>query len=313
VGDLMRTAHRVGSHGCADSMATHGILLLDKPLGLSSNQALGRAKRLLGVKKAGHTGSLDPLATGMLPLCFGEATKVAGLLLGNRKCYEARVQLGATTTTADAEGAVTETRPVPPLSDAAIGALLARFTGTIRQRPPAYSALKRDGVPLYKLARRGEDVVAPEREVRIDAIELTGRTAETLDLRVTCGTGTYIRSLATDLGHAIGCGAHLGGLRRTWVAPFEAEPMMTLEALERLVAARPASSPLLPIDAALGAWPRVDLDAAESQRLRHGHAQSRPDLPWAGPCRLYDDSGRLAALGERSGDGRVRPTRVFVY
>jgi len=294
-------------------MSVHGILLLDKPLGLSSNQALGRAKWLLGVKKAGHTGSLDPLATGMLPLCFGEATKVAGLLLGNRKRYEAHVRLGSTTTTADAEGEVTATNPVPPLDDATVAALLARFTGVIRQRPPAYSALKRDGVPLYKLARRGEEVVAPEREVRIDSIELLRRTADTLDLRVTCGTGTYIRSLATDLGAAIGCGAHLGGLRRTWVEPFEAQAMVTLEQLEAAVAAGGGAALVMPIDAALQEMPRVDLDAAESVRLRHGHAQVRLDETWTGHCRMYDDAGQLAALGERTGDGLVRPTRVFVY
>ncbi|HET7842822.1 MAG TPA: tRNA pseudouridine(55) synthase TruB, partial [Xanthomonadales bacterium] len=281
----------------------HGILLLDKPFGLSSNQALSRAKRLLGVKKAGHTGSLDPLATGMLPLCFGEATKVAGLLLGNRKRYEAHVKLGSTTTTADAEGEVTATHPVPALGDAELAALLARFTGTIRQRPPAYSALKRDGVPLYKLARRGEDVVAPEREVHVESIELVARTHDTLDLRVTCGTGTYIRSIATDLGAAIGCGAHLGGLRRSWVEPFEAQPMVSLEALETAAAAGRAADVVLPIDSALQDWPRADLDPVESARLRHGHAQPRPLEAWTGRCRLYDDLGRLAALGERSGDG----------
>ena len=294
-------------------MSVHGILLLDKPLGLSSNQALSRAKRLLGVKKAGHTGTLDPLATGMLPLCFGEATKVAGLLLGNRKRYDAHVKLGATTTTADAEGAVTATHPVPPLSDDELVALLARFTGTIRQRPPAYSALKRDGVPLYKLARRGEDVVVPEREVLVESIELLGRGVDTLDLCVTCGTGTYIRSIATDLGAAIGCGAHLGGLRRTWVEPFEAEPMVTLDALDAAVAAGNGPGLLLPIDAALQGWPRVDLDPAESGRLRHGHSNTRLEETWTGRCRVYDDLGRLAALGERTGDGIVRPSRVFVF
>jgi len=291
--------------------AIHGILLLDKPPGLSSNQALQRAKRLLGADKAGHTGSLDPLATGMLPLVFGEATKVAGHLLGSRKAYAAEVALGATTTTDDAEGEVVATAPVPEFDDARLAAELARLTGTIRQRPPAYSALKRAGVPLYKLARKGLAVEVPEREVRVDEIVVRGRTSTQLSLEVTCGSGTYIRSLARDLGAGLGCGAHLAGLRRLWVEPFEHVPMHGLATLE--LAARDGRSHelLLPPEAGLERVPRLDADAAEAERIRQGRVLQRPGLEWLGSCRIHGPDGRLLALAERDEAGAVRPVRVL--
>ena len=291
--------------------AIHGILLLDKPTGLSSNQALQRAKRLLGAEKAGHTGSLDPLATGMLPLVFGEATKVAGHLLGSHKAYAAEVALGATTTTDDSEGEVVASAPIPEFDEARLAKELARLTGTIRQRPPAYSALKRAGVPLYKLARKGLAVEIPEREVRVDSIVLRERSPTHLRIEVNCGSGTYIRSLARDLGEALGCGAHLSALRRLWVEPFEHTPMHGLDALE--LAARDGRSQelLLPPEAGLARMPRLDADDAEAERIRQGRALQRPGLEWHGGCRIHGPQGRLLALAERDEAGTVRPVRVF--
>jgi tRNA pseudouridine 55 synthase len=212
-----------------------GILLLDKPTGMSSNAALQLARRLFRAEKGGHTGSLDPLATGMLPLCFGEATKIAGLLLGSAKAYDAEVVLGATTDTDDSDGQVLRTRPVPPIDAATLAAALAPLQGRIRQRAPVYSALKQGGEPLYVKARRGEAIEAPEREVEVHSIEVLEQQPERLSLRVTCGSGTYIRSLARDLGETLGCGAHIGALRRLWVDPFRDAPMVTLAALEQAV------------------------------------------------------------------------------
>ena len=191
-----------------------GILLLDKPAGMSSNAALQAARRLFRAEKGGHTGSLDPLATGLLPLCFGEATKLAGLLLGADKAYEAGIILGTTTDTDDAEGEVLLQRPVPALDRSTLDTALAALTGTLRQRAPVYSALKQGGEPLYARARRGEAIEAPVREVVVHAIDLLEAGPAHLRLQVTCGSGTYIRSLARDLGETLGCGAHIGSLRR---------------------------------------------------------------------------------------------------
>jgi tRNA pseudouridine55 synthase len=288
-----------------------GILLLDKPAGLTSNAALQRVKRALRADKAGHTGSLDPLATGMLPLCFGEATKIAGQLLGGRKRYVAHARLGTTTTTGDADGEPLEARPVPPLDRASIEALLARYTGTIVQRPPAYSAIKRGGVPLYKLARRGVAVEAPAREVVVDALTLHAIEGDTLVLDVTCGAGTYIRSLAADVGEALGCGAHLTALRRTWAAPFEDAPMITLDAV--LVATdRGEPVPLLPLEAGLSGLPRAGLDATAALLLaRHGTPPRVEGLPWTGLGAAYGPDARAVALVEHGGDGVLWPRRVF--
>src|SRR5688572_24333118 len=197
-----------------------GLLLLDKPQGLSSNQALQRVRHLFRADKGGHTGSLDPLATGLLPLCFGEATKIAGLLLGSAKAYETTAVLGLTTDTDDADGAPLLERPVPALDEAAIESALAPLRGPIRQRAPVYSALKQGGEPLYAKARRGEIIEAPERDVVVHRFELIERDGPRLRLHVECGSGTYVRSLVRDLGEALGCGAHVATLRRSWVDPF---------------------------------------------------------------------------------------------
>jgi len=293
----------------------HGLILLDKPYRQSSNSALQGVKRLYRADRAGHTGALDPLATGMLPICLGEATKIAGILLEGRKAYRATIAFGATTTTADLEGEVSDRRPVPTLADLDWPALLARFTGQIVQRPPAHSAIKVAGRPLYLRARRGEAVEAPERVVEIHRLDLASLDAESCVLEIECGSGTYIRSLAVDLGEAIGCGAHLAALRRSWVAPFQGSAMFTLEQLAALREAATADAPdpaLLPIDAGLATMPVVALDDAESARTRHGHAALRPGLDWVGPCRMVGSNGVLLALADRDVAGVVQPRRIFL-
>lgn len=290
----------------------HGILLLDKPLGLSSQQALHRVKRALGAHKAGHTGSLDPLATGMLPCCLGEATKLAGYLLGERKKYAACIALGRTTTTADREGAVLEEKPVPVLDDDGVARLLRAFVGRIRQKPPMYSAIKKAGVPLYRLARRGQSIDVPERSVDIYGIELQRRSTDELWIEVECGSGTYIRSLAEDIGRAIGCGAHLGALRRLWVKPFERHEMIELEQVEREPRALVGHPALLPAAAAVADWHKVAVTAQEAHSLRQGKRLQRPNLGWSGQCAAFCGD-ELVALAQCDPQGTLSTQRVFVW
>jgi tRNA pseudouridine55 synthase len=289
----------------------HGLLLLDKPEGLSSNQALQKARHLYAAAKGGHTGSLDPLATGLLPLCFGEATKIAGLLLGAFKAYETVCRLGVVTDSADANGAVLDTRPVPVLDDASLESALASFRGRIQQVPPIYSALKRDGEPLYRRARRGEQIVIEPRDVDIRRLELLGREGDLLRLGVECGSGTYIRSLIRDLGEKLGCGAHVVALRRTWVQPFVSPKMTTLTELQALAEGGHAALDrlLLPIEAGLADFPSIVLDAEESQRLRQGQVISRRLAPGTWVARDADD--RLLALVGARADGTLRSLRGF--
>ena len=247
-----------------------GVLLLDKPLGMTSNAALQKARWLFNAAKAGHTGTLDPLASGLLPLCFGEATKFAGGLLDADKTYEARVQLGVTTTTADAEGEVLERREVV-LTEPQLETVLARFVGDIEQLPPMYSALKRDGRPLYEYARAGVEVERTPRQVRIHALELLDWQGTQFSMRVRCSKGTYIRTLAEDIGAALGCGAHLAALRRTQIADLHLVPAVTLAQLEALPpAARDAL--LAPVDTLVSQWPGIELSAAERSRLMQGQS-----------------------------------------
>ena len=285
-----------------------GIVLLDKPLGLSSNAALQRVRRLYGAAKAGHAGSLDPLATGMLPICLDEATKIAGEILSSRKRYRFAIALGARTATGDVEGAVIEQAPVPPLDPEALEAALAGLRGPQRQVPPMYSALKRDGQPLYALARAGLSVEREARPIEIYALRLLQASAERLELTVECCKGTYVRVLAEDIARALGTCGHVAMLRREWVAPFELEPMHTLDALERAVQAGEAPG-LLPADAPLGHLPAVRLDAERAERIRHGQA-----VPYAtaapGTVRLYDAAQRFMGLGALA-PGEVRPRRLF--
>ena len=286
-----------------ESRAISGILLLDKPRGITSNRALQIAKRLYRAAKAGHTGSLDPLATGLLPICFGEATKIAGYLLGSRKAYLAECRLGVTTDTEDSEGAVTGERAVPALDDGAIRAQLAKLTGRITQIPPVYSALKQQGVALYKRARRGEEVTAPPREVEIHRFELVERLGDDrLRLHVECGSGTYIRSLVRDLGEALECGAHLTALRRLWVEPFRQPCMFTPDQLETIQIERGVEGLegcLLPLEAGLADWPVLPASAADLDALAHGRRIVTDAAP--GRYRVHAADGPVRALAEVNG------------
>jgi tRNA pseudouridine55 synthase len=270
-----------------------GVLLLDKPVGLSSNDALIKAKRVLNAKKAGHTGTLDPFATGLLPLCFGEATKFSQDLLEADKTYEATVHLGIMTTTGDTEGEVIEERAVdatPALVEAALG----RFRGPIMQVPPMYSALKRDGKALYEYAREGITLEREARPVTIHALELIDYAAPFLKIRVTCSKGTYVRVLGEDIGAALGCGAHLKALRRTAVGALTAEHMITLDALQ----AHPDPLSLLaPVDALLSSFPALELTAELAKRFLQGQrlalGKEAVALPQQqGRVRVYD-GGKL--------------------
>jgi tRNA pseudouridine55 synthase len=286
-----------------------GILLLDKPHGMSSNAALQLARRLYRAEKGGHTGALDPLATGLLPLCFGETTKIAGLLLSERKSYETLARFGVETDTADADGEVIERRPVPPLSHALVEAALLPFIGRIQQVPPIYSALKRDGEPLYLRARRGEVVEVEAREVHVERIELLELGADFARLRIECGSGTYVRSLVRDLGAALGCGAHVEALRRLWVDPFRAPRMHTLEELQSLEpAARDAL--LLPIEAGLSGFDAIALDLDQARRLAQGQAVSCETSLAAREVVAYGPSGRALGLARLEGQ-ELRPRRLF--
>lgn len=288
-----------------------GLLLLDKPAGLSSNQALQEARRLFRAEKGGHTGSLDPLATGLLPLCFGEATKIAGLLLGSRKAYTATAVLGATTDTDDADGLVLRERAVPELDDASIEVALRGLRGRLSQRAPVYSALKQGGEPLYVKARRGEVIDAPVREVDVHRFELLERDGARLTLQVECGSGTYVRSLVRDLGEMLGCGAHVATLRREWVEPFRAPRMHTLEDLQALAAAGDEAllACLLPIEAALTGFPQAVLAPAQRRGFAHGQPVSA-GAGADGTTAVLDEAGRCLGIGERRGD-TIAPQRLF--
>lgn len=285
----------------------NGILLLDKPLGLSSNAAVQRVRRIFGREKAGHTGSLDPLASGMLPVCLGEGTKVAGYLLDGDKQYEFTMQLGSRTATGDLEGEVVESAPVPADPAAALRAAIPAFLGPIQQVPPMYSALKRDGQPLYRLARQGVEVERAPRAVTIRELELLGTDGSRGSLRVTCSKGTYVRVLAEDLARAAGSCAHLTALRRTAVAPFPAGSMVTLEQLE----ADPSAAPLLPPDAALPQLPAVALDPVGALRLRQGQQLRLGASGAEGLVRVYDDQQRFLGIGSVSEGTLLKPVRLF--
>ena len=287
-----------------------GILLLDKPVGVSSNGALQRVRRLTGAEKAGHVGSLDPLASGMLPICFGEATKIAGELAGGRKRYRFEVALGSATDTGDREGAVIERLPLPSLDAESLARALARFRGRQAQVPPMYSALKRGGEPLYRLARAGLTVERAAREIEIEVLEAVAVHASTLELEAVCSKGTYIRVLAADIAKALGTCGHVVGLRRLWVAPFEGAPMQTLESIEEIC--RDGRLPaLIAADQALPNLPAVTVSGAAAASLAHGQAVESPDPQLAGRVRLYDRGGRFLGLGE-AGGGAVRPRRMFL-
>ncbi|HVY82094.1 MAG TPA: tRNA pseudouridine(55) synthase TruB [Steroidobacteraceae bacterium] len=305
-----------------------GILLLDKPRGVSSNAALQRVRRLLRADKAGHVGSLDPLATGMLPVCLGEATKIAGDILSGRKRYRFTVALGSRTATGDSEGAVVESLPVPVFDEAALEAVLQRFRGRTTQIPPMYSAIKRDGQPLYKLARAGMEVERKPRDIEVDELRVVGRGAPPardasdaaappdgaqmrLELEALCSKGTYIRVLAEDIARALGTCGHVVELRRLAVEPFDPAAMQTMEDVTAR-AERGEPPVLVAPDLAIPHLPPVRLSAADAARVLHGQAVATPvELP-PGRVRLYDAEGRFFGIGEADGFGRVQPRRLFV-
>ncbi|MBT9521176.1 MAG: tRNA pseudouridine(55) synthase TruB [Dechloromonas sp.] len=283
-----------------------GVLLLDKPIGLTSNDALQKARRLFSAAKGGHTGTLDPLATGLLPLCFGEATKFSADLLDADKTYEAVIKLGVTTDSGDAEGKVTATSTVNT-EKAAILKLLPQFTGDIQQIPPMHSALKRDGRPLYELARQGIEVEREARAVTIHAIDLLDFAGDLLTLRVACSKGTYIRVLAADIGAALGCGAHLSALRRTRVGDLDLDGAVTLAELEGLDEAGRMTR-LKPVDALLHTLPILTVEGEAAQRFSHGNPVDLPD-GLSGKIRVYEN-GKLIGIGEPGSGDRLWPKRL---
>ena len=283
-----------------------GVLLLDKPTGMSSNSALQAARRLFSAAKAGHSGTLDPMASGLLPLCFGEATKFSVDLLAADKTYEAELLFGIRTDTGDADGMVVMQSPVT-FGRAELEAALNRFRGPILQIPPMYSALKRNGRPLYELARQGIEVEREARAVTIHELWLLDFSQDRCRLRVACSKGTYIRSLAEDLGTVLACGAHLTVLRRVAVGPLRIADAVTLDQLAAL-AEEARAGWLLPPDTLLKSLPAVDLDDAAGRRFVHGNPVCIVGSP--GRCRVYSGN-RLLGLGELDGEGRLQPRRVL--
>lgn len=287
-----------------------GVLLLDKPRGLSSNQALQTAKRLLNACKAGHTGSLDPLATGLLPLTFGDATRIAQFLLDADKRYRAVLRLGVSTSTFDAEGEVTRERPVR-VTRREVERALTPFAGEIEQVPPMYSAIKIGGATLYKLARAGIEVEREPRPVTIHALTLVSLAEARLELDIHCSKGTYIRTLAHDIGEALGCGAHVAELRRTAVGTLSVESAVALDALEAMTDPAARAQALMPMDAVLGHIPPVHLTRLAAAYLRQGQAVSARHGLSPGWVRVYEETGTFLGMGEVLDDGRVAPRRLL--
>jgi tRNA pseudouridine55 synthase len=290
----------------------NGILLLDKPRGLSSNAALQRVRRLMGADKAGHVGSLDPLATGMLPICLGEATKVAGDITAARKRYQFTISFGRRTATGDLEGEVVEESPVPALTLAQVELALVPFRGSQSQVPPMFSALKRDGQPLYKLARAGITVERAPRHIEITELSIVALAPGQLELTALCSKGTYIRVLAEDIARSLGTCGHVIALRRLYVEPFDQVPMHTLAEVE---AARQGGTlpAMIAPDEALPGMASVHLTADLAGRLAHGQMVMVAGGTPTGKVRLYDAQGRFMGLGEADVEGQVRPRRLFAF
>lgn len=306
----------------------NGILLLDKAIGLTSNGALQRVKRLFGAKKAGHTGSLDPLATGMLPICFGEATKFSQYLLESDKQYRVVVKLGQKTTTGDAEGEIISTRPVEDITIERISIVLRQFTGEIQQIPPMFSAIKHQGRPLYELARKGVEIERAPRAVNIYSVHCGGLSLassplvdegevksieNTFKLDVYCSKGTYIRTLVEDIGEQLGCGAHVIGLHRVSVTPYQQTKMYSFAALEEMYKEYGPSALtqlLLPVESSVEGLPAVKLSTSSAFYIRTGQPVMVPHMPTEGLVRLYADDGLFLGVGEVLDDGRIGPRRL---
>lgn len=296
--------------------AVHGILLLDKPGGMTSNRALQRVKRLFDASRAGHTGSLDPLATGLLPICLGEATKVSAFLLEADKQYRFTARLGETTDSGDADGELLATSTIEGIDSARIEAALDGLRGEIEQLPPMHSALKHAGRPLYEYARRGINIERSPRPTVIHRLELLAFDGRDAQFEVRCSKGTYVRTLAEDLGAALGCGAHVTVLRRTGAGPFGDDALITLAELEADSAGAEGGPGrldrhLLPVDSALQAWPRLDLGPDLAGFVRQGQAVQVPRAPTAGLVRLYGRDDGFFGMGRITSDGRVAPQRLM--
>ena len=290
----------------------HGIVLLDKPVGISSNRALQRVRGIFQARKAGHTGSLDPFATGMLPICLGEASKTAAFMLEAGKRYRATALLGVATSTGDVEGEVIQTCPIPDITPDSLAQSLQQFVGDIEQVPPMYSALKHEGRPLYEYARAGIEIERPARSVTIHDLELVDWRPPRLTFDVHCSKGTYIRTLAEDIAKALGSCAHLVELRRTVVEPFDNFPMVTLEQLQEAKDSGGLPSVLLPVDVGLAHWPRVDLDLVKRAKFKHGQQFPVPDGESSiGKVRVYGPDDDLLGLAEITSCGELKPSRVF--
>ena len=290
----------------------HGIVLLDKPVGISSNRALQKVRGIYQARKAGHTGSLDPFATGMLPICLGEASKTAAFMLEAGKRYRATARLGVATSTGDVEGEVIQTCQLPDMNPAKLARSLQQFMGEIEQVPPMYSALKHEGKPLYEYARAGITIERPARKVFIHHLEMIDWQSPDLTFDVHCSKGTYIRTLAEDIATALGSCAHLVELRRTIVEPFDQFPMLTLEQLQDARESGELQNCLLPVDAGLPDWPLVKLDSIQQGKFNHGnHVSILTGGLEPGKVRVYGPEEDLLGLADLGPDGKLQPIRVF--
>lgn len=290
----------------------HGVILLDKPVGISSNRALQKVRGIFQARKAGHTGSLDPFATGMLPICLGEASKTAAFMLAAGKRYHATALLGAATSTGDIEGECIQTCPVPDIDTESLVRALDQFTGEIEQVPPMYSALKHEGKPLYEYARAGIEIDRPARAVTIHQLKLVQWMSPMLSFDVHCSKGTYIRTLAEDIASALGSCAHLVELRRMTVEPFDDFPMVTLEQLQEALEHGVLDDLLLPIDVGLAHWPRVDLNQEQLAKFKHGNRFTYSGVESGpGKVRVYGPEEQLLGLADLTVDGILKPARVF--
>lgn len=292
----------------------NGILLLDKSVGMTSNAALQEVKKLFNARKAGHTGSLDPLASGLLPLCMGEATKLSAFLLDADKVYEGVCQLGSKTSTGDAEGEVIETRPVPEFNEESLKKLFIQFMGDIEQIPPMHSAIKKDGQPLYKLAHQGIEVEREPRQVHIYQLELLEIRETSFKFHLHCSKGTYVRTLVEDMGEILGCGAHLTDLRRTQVGPFELADAVTSEELVHVAADEGfdgLDKLMIPMEKALANWPAVHLSENSTYYVRQGQPVQVAKAPTSGWVRLFASNDSFIGVGQILEDGRVAPKRLL--
>ena len=292
-----------------------GVVVFDKPSGESSNASVQYVKRQFRARKVGHTGSLDPLATGVLPLCLGEATKFSRFLLNAEKRYEAELQFGVSTDSGDADGRVTATRSVEGLTEAGIDRALDRFRGELEQYPPMFSAVKYHGTPLYKLARRGIEIERKPRKITVFSNELKSFSKDTATLSIHCTKGTYVRCIADELGEMLGCGAHVTALRRTMVGPFETEDLVTKKDIEEARNKESMKNLIRPISSILRDWPEVVLGSVTAFHVKNGRPVIVPHAPTSGWVRLSERTDKTAAVflgvGEILDDGRVAPRRLM--